>query len=70
MDVNADAIGIETNETSPLVKRCTQSIGVNGTRIKDIYKEKFREPAHLKMNIWNVKLFEKKDDATLVASVE
>ena len=73
MDVNAenaDATGIETIETSPTVKRCTQSIGVDGTRIKDIYNFFIREPAHLKMNIWNVNLFEKKDAGTLVASAE
>ena len=65
-----DATGIETNETSPPLKRCTQSIGVDGTRIKDIYNYCNREPAHLKMNIWNVNIFEKKDPSTLIASAE
>ena len=72
-DVNAqlaDATGIETNETSPPISRCTQSIGVDGTRIKDLYNFNVREAAHMKMNIWNVNVFEKKDPATLIASAE
>lgn len=73
MDVNAqgaDTTGIETNETSPPISRCTQSIGVVGHRIKDVYNLCIREPAHLKMNIWNVNIFEKKDPSTLIASAE
>lgn len=72
-DVNAqlaDATGIETNETSPPISRCTQSLGVDGFRIKDLYNFCVREPAHLKMNIWNVNIFEKKDASTLIASAE
>ena len=64
------ATGIETNETSPPVTKCTQSIGVDGFRIKDLYNYCVREAAHLKMNIWNVNIFEKKDAATLVSSAE
>jgi len=41
---------------------------VDGFRINDLYNFAVRSPAHLKMNIWNVNVFEKKDAATLVAS--